>query len=416
MTKRMTIMVLALIIVFGGLLGFNLFRNHMMKKFFANFTLPAVSVSTVTAKKDIWYPVINAVGSFVAINGVDVNAQSSGNVTQIHFESGQFVKKDTPLINIDDSIDQASLKDAQANLTLQDLNYKRQVDLFKRQATSTSNVDQARANLTQARANVEKIQAEINQKHIKAPFAGRLGVRLINLGEYINPGSTKIVTLQSVDPLFLEFYLPEQYLNQLHVGQDIRFSVQAYEGRRFTGKITAINSKVDINTHNVLIQATIDNCSVEALKKEDSPLAIREKDPLGDQRITLCDSKKNESNDINQYAFTPGMFANIEVLQPPKEKVIILPRTAVSYTLYGNSVFVVNEKTDKKTGKKIKVVNTQFIKTGEERGNSVVIKTGVKEGDIVVNSGQLKLRNGTTVVINNDVKLNVVPNPDSLGQ
>ncbi len=416
MNKRMVITVLGLILVFGGLLGFNLVKKKMMADYFANYTPPAVSISTVTAKKSTWHPVIESVGNFVAINGVDVSSQSSGNVTSLEFVSGQFVKKGTSLITIDDSIDQASLKDAQANLTLQKVNYKRQVDLYKRQATSSSNVDTAKANLSEAAANVEKIQAEINQKHIKAPFTGRLGVRKVNLGEFINPGSTKIVTLQSLDPLYLEFYLPEQYLRQLHVDQEIRFQVESHKTKQFTGKITAINSKIDVNTHNVLIQATLANCPLQGLSENKTKLIATKKDVASRVEISICDSKKNEANNVTKFAFTPGMFAKIDVVRPPLGKVIILPRSAISYSLYGNSVFIVKEEQSKKSKKTIKKVYKQFVTTGEERGNSVIIAKGVTEGEVIVNSGQLKLHDGTTVTINNEVKLKDITDPDSLGQ
>lgn len=177
MKKRMTIMIVALMIVFGGIVGFNLFKGIMMKRYFANFQPPPVSVSSVTAAEKTWKPHISAVGNFLAVNGVDVNSQASGSVVKIHFDSGQFIENTQPLIDIDDSIDQANLKFNQADKALKAISYTRQTDLFKRGATSSSSLDEAKANLQQAQANVEKIEAEIKQKHISAPFSGKLNSR-----------------------------------------------------------------------------------------------------------------------------------------------------------------------------------------------------------------------------------------------
>ena len=233
MKKRMTIMVIALLVVFGGIIAFNLIKGLMIKRYFAHFELPSIAVSSVMAKEQNWEPWIGAVGNFVAINGVDVNSQSSGKVVAIHFNSGQFLQKDQPLIDIDDSVEQATLSYNQADLVLQDINYKRQIDLSKRGATSASSVDEAKAKMLQAQANVDKTQALIRQKHITTPFAGQLGIRKINLGEYITPGQTAIVALQLMDPLYLEFYVPEQLLGHLSLNQTITFSVEQNPGLRF---------------------------------------------------------------------------------------------------------------------------------------------------------------------------------------
>lgn len=413
MAKRMSLMVLLIIIVFGSLLGFYFVKKYRTAQYLKHFSIPAVTISTVTAKSQTWHSMLTSVGNFKAINGVDVNAQTSGNVTHIYFESGQFVKKNTPLINIDDSIDQASLKNAKANLQLQRINYKRQSNLLKKQATSSSNVDTAKANLDQAIASVEKIEAEIAQKHIKAPFTGKLGVRLVNLGQYINPGSTKIVTLQSLDPLYLEFYLPEHFSKKLHKGQAIRFSVDAYPHHLFSGKVTAVNSKIDETTHNILVQATLPNCSISTITS--NPKATRY-DAFSQQNVTFCGESNQSDNGKDDYVFMPGMFAKLDVILPSEVNVVVLPRTAITYSLYGNSVFVVKDEFDKKANKKITRAYQQFVSTGEERGNFVVVKKGVNPGDKIVNSGQLKLHNGTPVNINNRVKQKAVKNIDSLGQ
>lgn len=409
-------MIIALSIVFGGIIAFNLFKAFMMKRFFASFEPPAVTVSSVQAKKQQWKPRISAVGNFVARNGVEVNAQVSGNVVDIHFKSGQFIEKGKPLVDIDDTVEEATLKFNQSDLALQELNYKRQVDLYKKGATPSSNVDEARAKLLQAQANVEKTNAVIRQKHIAAPFSGRLGIRQVNLGQYITPGQTSIVTLQSMDPLFLEFYLPEQLLKKIYVGQGITFSVEQNPNIIFEGKITAINSKVDVNTHNILVQATVPNCSTKSLvHPQKSNLIQVKKSSFHIKPIIQCSTKNNEEQKVHSFNFIPGMFAEIEINQPTTSEVIVLPSTAISYSLYGNSVFVIEkDKASDKSKNEVLRAKRIFVTTGEQQGNYTVIKKGIKEGQLVVSSGELKLQNGTRVTINNDVKLEDTQDPKKL--
>ncbi|KTD35713.1 acriflavin resistance protein E [Legionella nautarum] len=417
MNKRMTIMISALGIVFGGIIGFNLFKSFMIKRFFASYEPPPVSVSSVTAVQRNWQPHLSAVGNFVAINGVDVNSETSGNVVKIHFESGQYLEEGSPLIDIDDRVDQATLKFNQAELSLRQLNYKRQADLFKRGATSSSVVDEATASLQQSQANVERTEAEIKKKHIVAPFSGLLGIRQVNLGQYVTPGQTAIVTLQSLDPLYLEFHLPEQLLKRIHINQGIQFSVEEFPNTLFEGKITAINSKVDTNTHNILVQATLPNCPFDAINSmRESDLIKVRKQVDGEKKIISCDSRLNSANHITRFAFIPGMFSSIAIEQPHIPDVVVLPSTAISYSLYGNSVFVIEKKGKDKNDKDILKVKRVFVSTGEQEGNYTIIKKGITNGQQVVSSGELKLQNGTRVVINNSVKLDEVVKPESLGQ
>lgn len=406
MPKRMVILILALVLVFGGIVAFNLFKNYMMGNYFAHFEAPPVTISTVKASEENWQPVLQSVGDFVAIQGVEISSQISGVVSKISFESGQYVKQGEPLLTIDDSVEQATLKDNQANLLLQQHNFTRQINLRKTGFNTGSDLDTARANLDSALAAVQKTQAMIDQKHITAPFDGQLGIRQVSLGEYIIPGQTNIVTLQSLNPLYLQFYLPEQNLSNLSVGQPIQFNVESEPNKTYDGKITAIDSKIDLNTHNILVQATVDNPLVNNLMTHKS-----------------TDSRSQEEP---SYAFAPGMFAKVAVLLPQQEKAIVLPLTAVTYTLYGDSVYIVKEeKKDKAKGNdKDKVKNTkpilkvyrQFVKTGEKKGDRVVILSGVKAGDQVVNAGQMKLHNGTVVIINNKIKLDENKSLAQLGQ
>jgi membrane fusion protein (multidrug efflux system) len=419
-TNRLKRMTITLLVVFGGIIVFNLFKAFMIKRFFAHYQPPAVSVASAIAQEVNWQSKINAVGNFVAINGVDLSAQSSGNVIRIDFDSGQFVDKDAPLITIDDSVDQAILKFNQSDLTLKTLNYKRQTDLYKRGATSISSVDEAKATLDQAQAKVDQSIAQIKQKHITAPFSGRLGVRQVNLGQFINPGQTIIVSLQSLDPLYLEFYLPEQLYKKIHPNQSITFSLEEFPKLLFEAKVSAINSKIDLNTHNVLIQGILANCPVNALKDpEHSSLVKSRKDPSSDQLIVSCTTEVNKVHKIRKYAFVPGMFAAIKLDQKIKPHTIIVPSTAISYSLYGNSVYIIEKNKEgmkNKDGTDVLTANRVFVNTGEHRGNYTVIKKGVEAGQLVVSAGEVKLQNNTPIVINNNVVLNDTNNPELLGQ
>lgn len=418
MNKRMTIMVILLIIVFGGIIGFNVIKSVLIKRFFAHYQVPAVTVSAITTTEQDWKAHINAVGNFIALNGVDVNAQASGNVTRIHFTSGQYVTEGQLLIDIDDSIEQATLKFNQANLTLRQMNYKRQTELFTHHATAAISVDEAKALMLEAEANIEKTQSMIAQKHIRSPFAGKLGIRQINLGQYIRPGQTAIVALQSMDPIYLEFYLPEQLTEELYIDQPLTFSVEQNPGLLFTGKITALNSKIDTNTHTIQVQASLPNCSTHALNDLQHSTLIKTKQHTQDNKtFVFCDTTLNTQNQVTDFNFIPGMFAAIQIEKPSLPHTIAIPTTAISYTLYGNSVFVINTIKDPSTnGQDLLTVKRVFIETGDQQGNYTVIKKGLHAGQRIVASGEMKLQDGTRVTINNQVPLPDITNPAQLGQ
>ena len=417
--KRLKIMLIGLLVVFGGIIAFNLFKQFMIYRFFLHYEPAPVTISTVTATKRAWRPEIDAVGHFSASHGVEVNAQASGNVVKIHFESGEYIEAGQPLIDIDDTVEQAMLKFYQAQLTLQKLNYQRMVDLLKHNAASVSTVDEAKANLDQALSNVEKTEAQVNYKHITAPFSGRLGIRQANLGQFITPGQTPIVTLQAQDPLYLEFYLPEQLNKRLFVGQNLKFQVEGFPKVSFSAKINAINSKVDPKTHNIEVQATLANCPTAALENpEKSPYIKVKKEAETSRTVVYCDSAVNKKNHLSQFIFIPGMFASINVEEPTTEKVITLPSTAISYSLYGNSVYVIEKDKDGKkddNGKDVLRARRIFVNTGEQQGNDTIITAGIKEGQIVASSGELKLQNDTRVNIDNSIPLSAVNSPDTVG-
>lgn len=417
--KRMRVMIIALSIIFGGIIGFNYFKAFMIKRFFRSFEMPAVTVSSVTAKMTNWQPNLEAIGTVIAINGVEINSETAGKVVKIHFESGQLVNENAPLVDLEDSIEQAELKFSQANLALKQINYQRQESLLKKGATPSSSVDEAKASLEQAQSDIEKISTFIRQKHITAPFSGKLGIRQVNLGEYLSPGQSKIVTLQSLDPLYLEFFLPEQNLKKIHVGQKILFRVDEAPGLLFTGKLSAIDAKVDTNTHNIRVQATIANCPQSALQNPNQDQTIQlHRDNSTGSLIMTCDTEKNTQHKIQNFAFTPGLFASLDIEQPSSPNTLILPSTAISYSLYGNSVFIISPSAHEKDeqGHPVLRVKRVFVTTGEQRGNFTVIKSGIKAHDLIVSTGELKLKNGTRVVINNDLKMNMTETPVELSE
>lgn len=418
--KRLKIMSIGLLVVFGGIIAFNLFKQFMIYRFFLHYEPAPVTISAVAAKKRVWHPEIEAVGHFIATQGVEVNAQASGNVVKIHFDSGQYIEANQPLVDIDDTVEQAMLKFYQAQLNLQSLNYKRMLDLFKRNVAAASTVDESKANLDQASSNVEKTEAQIHYKHITAPFSGRLGIRQVSLGEYVTPGQTPIVSLQAQDPLYLEFYLPEQLLSRLHIGQKLNFQVDGFPTLLFSAKINAINSKVDYKTHNIQVQASLANCPADALKQsKPSPLVQIQKQKSSELNLVHCDTTLNLKSHISQFAFIPGMFASIQVKEPSTSSVITLPSTAISYSLYGNSVFVVQKDPSGKkdeNNQDILSVKRVFVTTGEQQGNYTVITHGIDAGQLVASSGELKLQSGTRVKIDNSVLLNETLSPAHLGE
>lgn len=362
----MTVTAILLTVGFGGIFGWNVLRGYFINSFFANFEPPPVTISAVQAQEKTWQLYLKAVGSFVASSGVDISSEAAGIVKAINFSSGEEVEQGKVLIQLDDSVEQAVLKDNLAELSLTKLNYQRQRDLSKRGATANSIVDEAQAKLSKAEAAVARTQALIQQKTIRAPFGGKIGIRFVNLGQFISPGSAnKLVTLQALDPLYIQFSLPEQFLQKIYVSQPVALQVEAFGKTIFQGRISAIDAKVDSQTHNFLAQAMVAN---------------------------------------KDHRLYPGMFADLKIMLPQQNKVITLPSTAIAYTLYGNSVFVIKEEGKDKEGKPILRAYRQFVSTGEQRDGEVMIVDGLKAGDLVVDSGQLKLQNGTRVAVDNTVK------------
>jgi membrane fusion protein (multidrug efflux system) len=364
MTKRMVIMLILVAVLFGGIFGFQAFKARMTKKFMAAQKMPAETVSTITAGVQTWQAQLEAVGSLRAFRGADIAPEVTGIVSSIHFKSGQDVPSGALLVELNTDTDIAKLKSLQALAELAGQTYKRDKQQLKNQSISQATLDSDTANLKSAEAQVAEQQALVDKKLIRAPFAGRLGIRAIDLGEYLNAG-TKIVTLQALNPIYDDFYLPQKSISQIAIGQKVSVRADAFPGRTFDGEITAISPKVDLNTRNVEIRAKVSN-----------PESL----------------------------LLPGMFAITDIKVGGPKQYVTLPQTAISYQPYGNSVFLVETHGTGPDGKPILVAQEKFVTTGDTRGDQVAVLDGVKTGDTVVTAGQIKLHSGTPVVINNTIQ------------
>lgn len=319
-------------------------------------------VSSMKATEEIWERRLHAVGSFAPAEGIAVANELDGTVTKIAFESGARVSQGDLLVQLDISTEQAQLASAEAGADLARLNLKRAQDLRAKDTNSQADLDVGEAQARQTVANADAIRAVIAKKTIRAPFAGRTGIRQVNLGQFIK-GGTAIVPLQALDPIYLNFALPQQDVTGLTVGQTIRVTVDAYPGQVFEGAITALNAKVDDATRNLQVQATLRNAD-EKLKS--------------------------------------GMFATVDVLLPKKDSYVTLPQTAIVYNPYGNAVYVAEKSTEGTNGGAL-VARQRFVQMGDTRGDQIAVLTGVKAGEEIITSGQLKLRNGAAIEINNAV-------------
>ncbi len=345
----------------GGLVWFNYFRGQMIKQFFTNNKPPPTVVSAAEAKSEVVPNLLTAVGSLVAVHQVDVSADVNGRVTEIKFEPGAHVEAGTPLVQLFDAPDQGDLANYKAQATVAQLSLDRAKQLAARQFGPQATVDQAQATYDQALAGIAKTEALISQKLVRAPFSGELGVRKVEVGQYLTAG-TAIVSLTDLSELWANFTVPEKDSGQLKVGQVVRVKVDAYPDRVFDGKITTIEPQVAADTRNIRVQATIAN--PEKILK-------------------------------------PGMFVTTTVVLPDKPPVITVPETSVDYTLYGDSVFVITEKKEDDGKTSLSAVRT-FVQTGNRVDGRAEILKGLKPGDKVVAVGQLKLQSGAAVSISTD--------------
>ena len=361
MIKRIVLFLLVLLIVGLAFGGIAYIKFWQFRQFAAQRTPPPpVTVSDAPVQAQSWTPFLYSVGSLVATQGIDVTNEVAGQVRTIHFRSGQEVKQGDLLLELDDSVDRADLDGARAEQRLAEIRFGRSRDLLQKKAISKADYDEAQASLDNARAQVTSRLEVLRKKQIKAPFTGLLGIRKVDVGEYLSPGSP-IVPLQSLDPIFVDYSLPEQELGKISVGQELTLNVKSYPQRDFQGRITAINPGIDPATRNVRIRGELEN---------------------------------------SDQALRPGMFATVHTHLPLRENILTVPRTAITYAPYGDSVFVVQQQ-----GSGLVVQRVQ-VTTGEVRGDVVEIKHGLTAGQRVVTAGQLKLRNGSPVQIDNSVKIN----------
>ncbi len=367
---RFTGMLILVALLFGGIFGYGMVRNYFIAKFLAGFGNQVQTVATIQAADSAWQPSLSSVGSVVAVNGADLSAEIAGIVDSIHFESGADVPAGALLVTLRANNDPAVLAQLQATASLDQITYDRDRKQFQADAISQAQVDTDRANLAAAQAQVAGEQALIAEKQIRAPFAGRLGIRQVNPGQYLAVG-TAIVTLQQLNPLFVDFYLPQQALAQLSVGQQVDISIDAFPGQKFTAKVSAINAEVDSSTRTIQVRATL---------------------PNDDLRLR------------------PGMFATVNLAVGAPQNYVTLPSTAIAYNPYGDTVFTVVSGKDAK-GNPDLIAHQQFVTLGDTRGDQVAVLSGIKAGDQVVTAGQLKLRNGDVVAVNNAVQPPNNPNP-----
>jgi membrane fusion protein, multidrug efflux system len=372
MTKRMVIMLISVGVLLAALVGFNLFRAHMFAKFMAGNTAPPATVSAVIVHYQSWQPQLTAVGSLRAVRGVDVTTEVAGLVREVAFASGQEAKAGQILVRLNADSDVALLQSLQAAAELAQTVYERDRAQYDIKAIAKAQLDADAADLKGKKAQVAQQQALVDKKTIRAPFAGRLGITTINPGQYLNPGDA-IVTLQAIDPIYADFSVPQQQLGQLAIGASVDIDTNAYSGQTFTGKIQSLSPKVDSATRNVQIEASVDN---------------RERKLL------------------------PGMYANVKIDSGAAARYLTLPQTAITYNPYGATVFVVKPGTQPNAqGKTLPVAQQVFVTPGPTRGDQVAILKGVDEGTQVVTSGQIKLKNGTPLIIDNRVQPSDSPNP-----
>jgi membrane fusion protein (multidrug efflux system) len=373
MAKPMIIMLLIVILLLTAIGGWQAFIGKMIKKGMAAAFSAPPAVATATAVESSWQAHTQAVGNIRAVKGADLAPQASGVVDEIHFESGNDVPKGALLLRLRPNDDPAKLAQLEAAATLDEQTLKRDQEQLEAQAIAQATVDTDVANLKSAKAQVAAQQALIDEKTVRAPFAGRLGIRQIDEGQYLTAG-TVVVTLQQLDPIYADFYLPQQELANIKRGETVSAHVDAYPGVNFAGTITSINSKVDTTSRNVQVRASF---------------------PNADKRLI------------------PGMYATVEIDKGAARNLVTLPQTAISYNPYGDVVYVVAKGGADDKGNPQLVVQQRFVRTGPTRGDQVAVESGVAVGDVVVTAGQMKLHNGSVVVINNSVTPtdNPAPNP-----
>ncbi len=361
MAKRIIIFLVCLLLLVGILAGI---KTQQVRKMIAagkQVHQPPAIVTTAKVGREIWQKKLTTVGSLSAVKGVTVAAELSGKVVKIDFTSGKAVQKGELLLRLDTSTEEAQLRAARANVTLAAINRKRAGELVKKNSMSRAKLDSADALYQEAVAKVDEIRAVIEKKTIRAPFSGRLGIRLVNTGQVLAEGDA-IVALQRLNPIFVDFSLPQQDLSSLEPGLVVETRTDVLPQKVIVGKITAINPGVDPQNRNIKVRATLNN-PAEKLR--------------------------------------PGMFVKVTVLLPEKNSVLVIPATSILYAPFGDSVFVVEKKSEISSAKSGLVLRQQVVRTGRTRGDFIAITSGLKEGDTVVTTGVFKFRNGQPALVDN---------------
>lgn len=370
MIKKVIIAVVAVVLVFVALAGVKVLQIKTLIAFGKSFVPPPETVSTATAREDKWQDSLSAVGSINAVQGVTITAEIPGTIREIAFESGATVNQGDVLVKLDISSEDAQLRALEAQADLAQTNLARMKSLRAENTVSQSELDQAETSVKQFVANADNLRATIAKKIIRAPFAGRLGIRQVNTGQYLE-AAKPIVSLQSLTPVYGDFSLPQQDLARIQTGLQVRVISDTYPGKTFTGTLTAINPDLDPITRSVKLQATFDNA---------------------------------------EQLLRPGMFARMEIVFPEVKPVLAIPATAVLSAPYGDSVYVVEPSTNTSGGFEVR---QQFIRVDRAKGDFVSVVSGLKAGENVVSSGMFKLRNKMAVTVNNDIvpKSDKKPNP-----
>src|SRR5258708_1735944 len=361
--RRKGIVIATALLVTICVFAFGIKILQIVKMTSTPMVMPPTTVSSVAVKEEDWAPRLTAIGSVSAVQGAVVSAELAGVVSEINFQNGGEAKKGEVLMKLDASQEEALLRSAEAEAQLAQTDLERSRDLAMTKVVSSPELDSAQSKFRRMNAAVDQMRSSIAKKTVAAPFDGQLGIRQVNVGQMINAGQ-QVVGVTALDPVYVDFALPDQYLSKLAKDLEVTVRSDAFPGRLFKGKLTAINSMVDPVTRNVPLQATLEN---------------------------------------PDHALHPGMFAKVEVALSETRKTIVIPGSAVSYAPYGDSVFVIEKQKDPKTGKESEMLRQQFARIGEARGDFVAGTHGLKAGQTVVSTGVFKLRNGMAVTVNNDL-------------
>jgi membrane fusion protein, multidrug efflux system len=365
--------ILIVLPIVGGIVGIKVLQSRAMAVSNAQRVMPPEPVNVSKVREEEWQPRVSAVGSVMAVQGTIIRTEAEGVVREIKFEAGTMVKAGDELVQLDVEVEQAQLRAAEAAAEWARISLRRAKDLIASRTISAEQLDSADTNLKQASAQADNIRAIIARKSVRAPFAGKLGIRRISVGQFLEKGS-QVVSLQSLDPVYVEFSLPQQRLGDLSEGLKVVVSSDAYENQQFEGKITAINPDIDLTTRNVRVQATLANA---------------------DRRLR------------------PGMFVSVDLILARSEKVLLIPSAAVLNAPFGDSVFVIEEGQAGPDGTKPLVAQQRFVRLGARQGDFVAVTDGVKAGERVVSTGVFKLMPGMPVVIDNTLapKFTLTPKP-----